>query len=155
DHDRTRKHRAAFLALRSRYRSNRRGDLQLAVQGDDDEQQGRNSGSDPDRQGARDPGALRYPAEMSADRSRNRARAGRRVSIAFAAVSILLCAVAAPVRAQNAEAVSPERAAARQWFQNAKFGMFIHWGVYSLLGQGEWVMQNRSIPVNSYEWLAS
>jgi alpha-L-fucosidase len=92
---------------------------------------------------------------MSADRSRNRARAGRRVSIAFAAVSILLCAVAAPVRAQNAEAVSPERAAARQWFQNAKFGMFIHWGVYSLLGQGEWVMQNRSIPVNSYEWLAS
>ncbi|HEV8600718.1 MAG TPA: alpha-L-fucosidase, partial [Gemmatimonadales bacterium] len=36
-----------------------------------------------------------------------------------------------------------------------KFGMFIHWGVYSLLGQGEWVMQNRSIPVGSYEWLAS
>jgi alpha-L-fucosidase len=33
--------------------------------------------------------------------------------------------------------------------------MFIHWGVYSLLGQGEWVMQNRSIRVAPYEWLAS
>lgn len=33
--------------------------------------------------------------------------------------------------------------------------MFIHWGVYSQLGQGEWVMQNRDIPVSSYEWLAS
>jgi len=33
--------------------------------------------------------------------------------------------------------------------------MFIHWGVYSQLGQGEWVMQNRGIPVDSYEWLAS
>jgi alpha-L-fucosidase len=33
--------------------------------------------------------------------------------------------------------------------------MFIHWGVYSLLGEGEWVMQNREIPVARYEWLAS
>jgi alpha-L-fucosidase len=33
--------------------------------------------------------------------------------------------------------------------------MFIHWGVYSLLGQGEWVMQHREIPVGAYEWLAS
>jgi alpha-L-fucosidase len=33
--------------------------------------------------------------------------------------------------------------------------MFVHWGVYSLLGQGEWVMQNREIPVGSYEWLAT
>ena len=33
--------------------------------------------------------------------------------------------------------------------------MFIHWGVYSQLAQGEWVMQNREIPVATYEWLAS
>jgi alpha-L-fucosidase len=72
------------------------------------------------------------------------------------AVSMLVCALPGLVRAQTADAVvPPERAAARQWFQDAKFGMFIHWGVYSLLGQGEWVMQNRSIPVSSYEWLAS
>ena len=33
--------------------------------------------------------------------------------------------------------------------------MFIHWGVYSQLGAGEWVMQNKEIPVAPYEWLAS
>ena len=26
---------------------------------------------------------------------------------------------------------------AREWFQDARFGMFIHWGVYSVLGDGE------------------
>src|SRR5260370_9585143 len=33
--------------------------------------------------------------------------------------------------------------------------MVIHWGVYSLLRQGEWVRQNREIAVGPYEWLAS
>jgi alpha-L-fucosidase len=33
--------------------------------------------------------------------------------------------------------------------------MFIHWGVYSQLGAGEWVMQQKQIQVPSYEWLAS
>lgn len=31
--------------------------------------------------------------------------------------------------------------------------MFIHWGVYSVLGDGEWVMENRKIPVEDYEKL--
>ena len=62
----------------------------------------------------------------------------------------------APCLAQGVDSSTPaERAEARAWFQDAKFGMFIHWGVYSQLGQGEWVMQNRAIPVDSYEWLAS
>ncbi len=39
------------------------------------------------------------------------------------------------------------------WFQEAKFGMFIHWGVYSVLGRGEWVMHNEKIPVPEYETL--
>src|SRR5256885_15124430 len=92
---------------------------------------------------------------MSASRPRSRACVSHRASIAFA-VSMLLYGGSAPARAQSANAVvPPERAAARSWFEDAKFGMFVHWGVYSLLGQGEWVMQNRSIPVSSYEWLAS
>jgi alpha-L-fucosidase len=73
-------------------------------------------------------------------------------------LAVSLCAIAAPhsrVHAQGAEAIPAERAAAREWFRNAKLGMFVHWGVYSQLGQGEWVMQNRSIPVGTYEWLAS
>jgi len=69
---------------------------------------------------------------------------------------LLLVAGATALRAQAPTAtLPPERVAARTWYQDAKFGMFIHWGVYSLLGQGEWVMQNRGITVDSYEWLAS
>lgn len=39
----------------------------------------------------------------------------------------------------------------RAAFQDAKFGLFIHWGVYSVLGDGEWVMNNQRIPVANYE----
>lgn len=60
-----------------------------------------------------------------------------------------------PPPAAAQEPISPERLASREWFRDAKFGMFIHWGVYSLLGSGEWVMQNRPIAVGPYEWLAS
>jgi alpha-L-fucosidase len=41
------------------------------------------------------------------------------------------------------------------WFQDAKFGMFIHWGLYSLIGRGEWVMHWEKIPVPEYEELVS
>jgi alpha-L-fucosidase len=43
---------------------------------------------------------------------------------------------------------------ARQWFQDAKFGLFIHWGVYSVPGRGEWVMENEKIPIVEYEKFA-
>ncbi|MCG8379539.1 MAG: alpha-L-fucosidase, partial [Proteobacteria bacterium] len=35
-----------------------------------------------------------------------------------------------------------------------RFGLFIHWGIYSVLGDGEWVMNNQNIDVQSYEKLA-
>ena len=43
---------------------------------------------------------------------------------------------------------------ARQWFEDAKFGLFIHWGIYSLLEDGEWVLQNSKMPLCDYELLA-
>jgi len=77
-------------------------------------------------------------------------------AIRVPAVLLALAALGNPsVVAQTGESIPPERAAAREWFRDARFGMFIHWGVYSLLGNGEWVMQNRNIPVESYRWLAS
>jgi alpha-L-fucosidase len=42
----------------------------------------------------------------------------------------------------------------RNKFQNMKFGLFIHWGIYSVLGDGEWVMHNEKIPYNNYKRLA-
>ena len=78
------------------------------------------------------------------------------LSKTLTAALLLLGACPPAAKAQNVDVpVPPERAAARAWFQDAKLGMFIHWGVYSLLGQGEWVMQNKSIPVDKYEWLAT
>lgn len=41
-----------------------------------------------------------------------------------------------------------------KWWRDAKFGMFIHWGLYSILGRGEWVMHNEKIPVEEYRKLA-
>ena len=42
------------------------------------------------------------------------------------------------------------REATREWFHNAKFGMFIHWGVYALLGKGEWIRTVDQIPPDEY-----
>ena len=42
---------------------------------------------------------------------------------------------------------------ARNDFQDRKFGMFIHWGASSVLGSGEWVMNNRNIKINDYQHL--
>jgi alpha-L-fucosidase len=54
--------------------------------------------------------------------------------------------------AANAQSYTPtpENLAARENFQDMKFGMFIHWGASSVLGAGEWVMNNRNIRVNEY-----
>ena len=50
-------------------------------------------------------------------------------------------------------ATKTERSKMSTWFQDAKFGMFIHWGVYSVLGDGEWVMHNREMTIEAYEEL--
>src|SRR5678816_2544694 len=42
-----------------------------------------------------------------------------------------------------------------KWWHEAKFGMFIHWGLYSTLGRHEWVMENEGIPAGEYEALAA
>lgn len=38
-----------------------------------------------------------------------------------------------------------------QWFTEARLGMFIHWGLYSLLARHEWVMSREKIPADEYE----
>jgi alpha-L-fucosidase len=48
---------------------------------------------------------------------------------------------------------TPENKQNREWFENARFGLFIHWGVYSVPGDGEWVMNEQRIPVKTYEKL--
>src|SRR5215468_5929816 len=62
-----------------------------------------------------------------------------------------------PLEAQAQTAPASEeadRVRRMKWWHEARFGMFIHWGLYSLLGRHEWVMENEGIPVSEYEKLA-
>jgi len=61
--------------------------------------------------------------------------------------------VAAPGLRAEPYRPAPENLAARRWFQDAKFGLFIHWGVYSVLGKGEWVMNNDKMTIEQYRKL--
>lgn len=42
----------------------------------------------------------------------------------------------------------------KKWWTDAKIGMFIHWGLYAILGRGEWVRFNEQIAKEEYEALA-
>src|ERR1700749_3609127 len=58
-----------------------------------------------------------------------------------------------------------QHAARMAWWKEARFGMFIHWGIYSvpagtydgkqIAGIGEWIMNNASIPVATYAQYAT
>lgn len=72
-------------------------------------------------------------------------------------ISLIVLAILATgvIRLDAQEPYQPtkENLQAREWFQDARFGMFIHWGVYSVLGDAEWVMQTQQIDKKTYEKL--
>jgi len=70
-----------------------------------------------------------------------------------ACVLTLGLALAAPAAAEDTYQPTPENLKARAWFREARFGLFIHWGVYSVLGDGEWVMNQRKVKIADYEKL--
>ena len=41
-----------------------------------------------------------------------------------------------------------------KWWGEARFGMFIHWGLYAIPARGEWVMYVEDIPKDEYAKLA-
>jgi alpha-L-fucosidase len=53
---------------------------------------------------------------------------------------------------RNMEATHERRI---QWWREARFGMFVHWGLYAQLGRHEWVMNRERIPLREYEKLAA
>ncbi|MDR0844084.1 MAG: alpha-L-fucosidase [Tannerella sp.] len=40
-----------------------------------------------------------------------------------------------------------------QWFEEARFGLFVHFGPYSVLCDGEWIMNNKPVTVHDYKKL--
>jgi alpha-L-fucosidase len=73
-------------------------------------------------------------------------------------------AVHHPVPAIQDTETDAQKDARMQWWREARFGMFIHWGLYSvpagtwngkqIPSLGEWIMNNASIPVADYKALA-
>jgi alpha-L-fucosidase len=67
-------------------------------------------------------------------------------------LAFFACVLVLQIQAQN-YIPSTSNVGARSAFQDRKFGMFIHWGASSVLGDGEWVMENHGIQVDDYKRL--
>jgi alpha-L-fucosidase len=91
-------------------------------------------------------------------------QAGAVGALALAAANVEAAAASAPATAaQAADSASTASASSTQaatraqrmaWWHQAKFGMFIHWGLYSVVGQHEWAKEVEGIPIPQYELLA-
>jgi alpha-L-fucosidase len=61
-----------------------------------------------------------------------------------------------PLMAQWAPLASDANAQKRiEWWKDARVGLFMHWGVYSIPGRGEWVQWNEQIPTSEYAKLTA
>lgn len=61
-----------------------------------------------------------------------------------------MCSMCSLSVAQDAYVPTAENLASRQEFADAKFGIFLHWGIYSQFAQGEWYLQNAGIHRDEY-----
>jgi alpha-L-fucosidase len=69
-------------------------------------------------------------------------------------ISMMFCLLAFTL-VLHAQTYTPsaENIKARQEFRDDKFGLFIHWGPFSIPGDGEWVMNNKNITYHNYKRL--
>jgi alpha-L-fucosidase len=87
-----------------------------------------------------------------------------RLGSLLTALLFLFPAISGPAQPKDSGAAAPpaQPEARLAWFREARFGMFIHWGVYSVpagewngkTGYGEWFLQETKIPVSEYEKFA-
>ena len=81
------------------------------------------------------------------------------------ALSALFVALVAGLAAQQTPPPEPQQPQRLAWFRDAKYGLFIHWGLYAIPagewngrpvpGLGEWIMFRAPVPVREYEKLAA
>src|SRR5260221_12372356 len=57
----------------------------------------------------------------------------------------------APTALFSAPETSSANSASREWFRNARFGMFIHWGLCRVSARGEWVIETEGWAIGDYE----
>jgi alpha-L-fucosidase len=71
--------------------------------------------------------------------------------------AVAICCVASMLSAARSESfneTAEQHQARMAAWREARFGLFMHWGLYSILGRGEWVQWNEQIPVEEYAKLA-
>lgn len=68
---------------------------------------------------------------------------------------LFLCLFNGVVTAQTTNESNLSKKQRMQWWKDATFGMFIHWGIYAVPGHGEWYMHVGRIPVKKYEKYAA
>lgn len=71
----------------------------------------------------------------------------------FLAIVLLLGGFFLPVAAQD-YSPTEENLKSRQEFRDARFGIFLHWGLYAMLATGEWTMTNNNLNYKEYAKLA-
>jgi alpha-L-fucosidase len=76
-----------------------------------------------------------------------------RIPRAIAIVVLLVCSTSS-LMAQWAPLAHDASAGRIEWWRKARVGLFIHWGVYSIPGRGEWVQWSEQIPTGEYAKLA-
>ncbi|MEJ7558866.1 MAG: alpha-L-fucosidase [Pedobacter sp.] len=69
-------------------------------------------------------------------------------------IALLLVLTNADAQQYSNYVPSASNLKAREKFLDMKFGLFVHWGVYSILADGEWIMNTRKIPYFNYKRLA-
>lgn len=69
-------------------------------------------------------------------------------------LNLLCICFAATVHAQTGYVPTSENLQAREAFRNDRFGVFLHWGLYSMLATGEWTMTNKNLDYREYAKLA-
>ena len=103
--------------------------------------------------------------QTAAGRRQLRRRMWRALPFAFCLLPCLALVVVAKAQTTTPRPYDPAREKRLEWFRDAKYGMFIHWGLYAIpagewngkrsLGLGEWIMNRSRVPVAEYEQLAS
>ena len=80
----------------------------------------------------------------------------RCITSALLAISVAMGAYSVTPKATAEDHYVPtaENLEARKEFQDAKFGIFLHWGLYSMLATGEWTMTNKDLNYREYQKLA-
>ena len=76
-----------------------------------------------------------------------------RIGTAMLVLALLAAAPAARAQSEQPAETLEQKAARMAWWTEARFGMFIHWGLYALAARHEWVKRNERITDEQYQKL--